>query len=164
MAGLVSRLAIQDSVQELDAARMDRYWDALCLGTHVGGGREFGACYLFGYVIEISLKVAYFRFLSIGLTDNLRPYLAAASPSFRRRKVNLHNVEVWAEHLLQTRQRYGRPLEPVLAAMLLIKAKDVALNWAEWMRYRRSISASDDVSKIHALADWFIDRHHALWS
>jgi hypothetical protein len=158
---LLDRIANRDSIQEMDAARSDRYWDALACA---GDDRDFGACYLFGYVIEMLLKVAYFRFIAIPPSDDLRPFLVSVgrSPRFARRG-RLHNIESWAEELLEVRQRRWRPLDPSLAGALLMNTAEVAANWSEVLRYRRSIPAGDEATQLLRLADWFVDHRDALW-
>ena len=55
---LLDRIAPYDSIREMEIAGVDRYWDGL---TCALDGRYFGACYLLGYAIEMTLKVACFR-------------------------------------------------------------------------------------------------------
>lgn len=161
--GLIARSASYDSVQEMDAARLDRYWDALACAHD---DRDFGACYLFGYVIEMSLKLAYFRFIDVPPADDLGELLrrAGRGSRFSKKPGRLHNVESWAEELLEIRQRRGRPFDPALAGAVTSRAAQVAGNWSEVMRYRRSIPAGDEACQLLEQADWFIGNHQALWS
>ena len=159
--GLVSRSASTDSIQEMDAARRDRFWDALTCGIDE---RHFAACYLFGYAIEMSLKVAYFRLISTNVVADLAPHLKTVGrqPRFKQRG-RLHNVVAWADQLLEIRRLQGRPLSPALTGELILRAKQVAGNWSEVMRYRRSIKAVDEACQLLELAEWFSRRHDDLW-
>lgn len=159
--GLLERCATCDSIQEMDAACEDRFWDALTCGTEQ---RHFVACYLFGYAVEMSLKVAYFRFIGKRVADDLASELRTVGRQSRfQQRGRLHNVVAWADHLLEIRERQRRPLSPALTGELMLRARQVAGNWSEVMRYRRSIEAVDEACQLLAQAEWFASRHGDLW-
>lgn len=167
---LLDRLASTDSVREMEQAAEDRYWDALTCGLE---SRSFGACYLLGYVVEMLLKCAFFRYDGRSLDSDLRPYLSAAAreETFRRGDHSrrfaghpLHNIEAWINHLVEARDRADDPLDPRLAARLIVEGSWVARNWSEAMRYRRSVEAGPEAERFLEVADWIRSNHMDLWS
>jgi hypothetical protein len=159
--GLLARGAAYDSVPEMDAACNDRYWDAL---TCALDGRDFAACYLLGYAIEMLLKTACFRFLGVPVTANLQPHLIAVRQQPRFRGVSLHDIQAWVDYLLDVRNRRGQPLDAALAGALVIRVATVAQHWSEVMRYRRAIPAADEANELHRQFEWLVNRYIQLWS
>jgi hypothetical protein len=155
-------MAQVDSIQQMEAARADRYWDALACGCD---GRTFGACYLLGYAVEMALKTAYFRFLGVPTRADLRPHLLsqAVSVYFRGRQRRLHDLVAWAELLILTRIQRGRPLDSMVASGLLTHVGEVALNWSEVMRYRRAIDAESEAVIVFRGEEWVHAHYDQLW-
>jgi len=160
--GLLNRIEPHDSVREMEAAGIDRYWDGLACALE---GRYFGACYLLGYAIEMTLKVAYFKFSRVSESDDLRHELRRALDMARTRGItNLHDLKFWAEALVRTRDDQCRPMDPVVAGALIGYVSDAAQHWKEVLRYRRSIPAMDECHDLLHVADWILGRHPQLWS
>jgi len=159
---LLVRMASNDSIHEMEAAGHDRYWDALACSCD---NREFGACYLIGYTVEMALKTAYFSFLGVPPADDLGPRLnmVRRSPMFQGRRRNLHHLLAWAELLVETRTQRGRPLNPLVASALLIRVGEFVWNWSEVMRYRASVGAEDEAIRLFRGADWILANHLQLW-
>ena len=151
-----------DSIHEMEAAREDRYWDALACSCE---NRDFGACYLIGYAVEMGLKTAYFNFLGVPPANDLRQSLTsvARSPLFSGRRRNLHHLLAWAEALIETRVLHGRVLDPLLASTLLIRVGEFVWNWSEVMRYRASVDAQDEAVRLFRGADWIFAHYPRLW-
>lgn len=167
---LLTRIAPHDSIDEMEAAREDRYSDSL---TCALDGREFAACYLMGYVIEMLLKSAFYRFDGVPLVADLRGGLRSARKHPRFKPVTgspsilahgLHNIRAWGDHLIDTRQRTGRALDVRVASRLVYELCWVQNNWSETLRYRRSIPASDEVHRFLKIADWLRSEYVTLWS
>lgn len=159
--GLVLRSSSYDSVQEMDAARNDRYWDGLSCAVD---GREFGGCYLLGYAIEMALKLAYFRFRGVAPTDNLAKELSTARQLARKRNANLHNLGFWVDTLIAERCDTGDPLDPALAGALQMLVSNATRQWSEILRYRRSIPARAECEELCEAYNWIMDHYHRLWS
>jgi hypothetical protein len=161
--GLLARISSIDSIQEMEQAKQDRFLDGLACAKQE---RFFVACYLLGYVIEMALKLAYFRLRPVGVAQNLDRELAAARQMSRARGVrSLHDMAFWAESLIEERKRTGRPLDAVLALELATRAGQVAQDWTEVLHYRRSVPADDAYVRLRAQVKWFLSaRQQRLWS
>lgn len=169
---LLVRIAGFDSIDEMEAAREDRYWDSLTCALN---DREFAACYLMGYAIEILVKTAFFRFDGIHAGADLRPSLRVARrhPRFTQptglstiQAHGIHNVRAWGDLLIDARQRAGpaRAMDPILAGKLVYELRWVENNWSETLRYRRSIPAAEEIARLLSIADWLRTHYSAFWS
>jgi hypothetical protein len=122
-----------------------------------------GAIYLFGYVVEIVLKAAYFRLRpanahgTIGLPD-LHNARNRASSHFHVHwpGTNLHYLPGWAGLLIQERYSVGRPYAQPFAGALRAHVSRMALLWAESIRYYYSRPSLAEVGTAHAAARWLI--------
>ena len=165
-----------DSLGKLEASVLLRMREAEALYL---GGQRLGAVYLYGYVIEISLKTAYYRVIGLVSATVIHKQLhrlpaenaikaliglpshpqGAASPG--------HNVIGWARLLEQERATPapGRvPLDANLATELHNRMQDVFNCWAEFLRYRANLPYNEEVQTMRDSARW-IRRHYAnLWS
>ena len=88
---------------------------------------------------------------------------ARRSPLFRARKSNLHDLLAWAELLVDTRDNYGRQLDPALAGVLMIRVGEVAWNWSEVMRYRKAVEANEEADRLFKAVEWILEHHESLW-
>ncbi len=161
--GLLNQTSSIDSIQEMEQAREDRFRDGLACAQ---SARFFAACYLLGYVIEMAMKLAYFRVRSVAITQNLVGELKAARQMARKRGVrNLHDIAFWADTLISERRNMGRPLETELAIELASRARQVSRDWAEVLRYRRSVPAEDAYVRLRTQVEWFLTvKQRELWS
>src|SRR6266542_2523497 len=103
----------RDTIRKLEAAATRRYAEASRLTTH----EPLGALYLFGYVVEIRLKAAYYRLAGLGATDDLghRPPGAIGSPrelaegqirtilGLQGRSSVGHHLNGWVQLIISTR-------------------------------------------------------------
>lgn len=166
---LLDRISENDTIEEMEFAWQDRYWDSLTCALEERG---FAAGYLMGYAIEMLLKSAYFRFQGVAADDDLRPHLrrerghphfAPKASTRKNRASGLHDIAAWADHLIAERARAGRALDALLAGRLLYEMGWVADNWSELLRYRRSIPVGEEIDRLLAVADWLTANHPVLW-
>jgi len=155
-------VGISDTIQEFEGARVDRYWDAVACALE---RRYFGAAYLLGYAVEMLLKVSYFRFLGVGLADDLRAHLKSARHKAHGRGAqNLHDITFWADMLIGERVARSNPMDTLIASDLRLNTAEVASNWWEAFRYRRSLPAEGEFHRLLELADWFETHQRTFWS
>ncbi len=141
-------------------------------------GQRLGAIYLNGYVIEISLKAAYYRVIGLvpaTLIDKKLHRLPTentikAMPSLPFHPQGGasagHNVVGWALLLDQERAipTAGRaPLNPTFATELHNRMQDVFSCWAEFLRYRANRPYNDEVQTMHDCARWIRRHYRSLW-
>ncbi|MFH0980959.1 MAG: hypothetical protein V2A79_05420 [Planctomycetota bacterium] len=151
-----------DTLEEMDAAREDRYWDGLACACE---DRAFGASYLFGYAIEMALKVALFRFRHVMPMADLRPELTRVRLMAKTRGVrNLHDLSFWAETLLAERLGSGLPLDPISAGILRAEVGAAAYHWSEVLRYRRSVAADRECEELRGAYEEIVSLYPQLWS
>lgn len=166
----------RDSLGKLESAAVFRMREAEAL---YADGQRLGAVYLYGYVIEISLKAAYYRVIGLvpsTLIDKHLHRLPAENaikamtglPSHLQGPASAgHNVVGWARLLDQQRAAPGVggvPLDPSLAAKLHNRMQDVFHCWAEFLRYRANRPYHQEVETIRESARWIRRRYRELWS
>src|SRR5436309_1473478 len=91
-----------ECIREFEFAADARYADAIRLAD---GDRRAGAIYIFGYVVEMVLKVAFLRLVGHGdedpiTTSTLRGYVGQSPTSTARSlglagSANLHDLTSW---------------------------------------------------------------------
>jgi hypothetical protein len=142
-------------------------------------GQRLGAIYLYGYVIEISLKTAYYRVIGLVPATVIHKQLhrlpaenaikaMTGLPSHLQGAPSAgHNVIGWARLLEQERAvaSPGRvPLGANLATERHNRMQDVFDCWAEFLRYRHNLPYNQEVQTMRESARW-IRRHYTnLWS
>lgn len=166
----------RDSLAKLEASALLRMREAESLYLV---GQRLGAVYLYGYVIETSLKTAYYRV--IGLVpptpiDKQLHRLPAENaikamgglPSHPQGAPSTgHNVIGWARLLDQERAKPapGRvALDAGLAIELHNRMQDVFGCWAEFLRYRANLPYNQEVQAMRDSARWIRRHYKKLWS
>ncbi len=159
-----------ECIREFDLAATERYRDAAALSL---GERRAGAVYLYGYVVEMLLKAAYFRALRyadtapISLTD-LRT-AAGDNPGSTARTLglagtrNLHDIGAWAELLVAFRTTRG-PVYPDVGfgALLLNRVTVVRQRWAETIRYHKNTAYQHELERVEYACRWVVDHRYEL--
>lgn len=168
LLSLVDR-AGSDTLRKLECSATLRFRE----GSKLHGlGELLGATYLFGYAIEITLKVAYYY--TIGLVPS-------SEISYSHRKTAEaqimplltppgsittplgHHLVGWAYLLEDRRAANGNPLKAATSDAMRRHAGAAFLCWREFLRYRANKPKRDEIETIRAAAAWF--RRHAtrLW-
>lgn len=162
-----------ETVQDLVLAADDRFWDAYELATQ---GRAFAAIYLAGFVGEMLLKTAGFRFDGAAPGDPVQPRLGPARAFGTARfptvgHESYHSLRFWAAFLEHKRADAARPLAAPLLADLHRRVDRAHEIWWVSMRYRAAgvpaAVASAAEADLHPLLeeiDWLRKMHVLLWS
>jgi hypothetical protein len=150
-----------DSVHDFERAADQRYAEATFLaanGLHVGG-----AVYLFGYVAEMVLKSATFRFLKGGkatdpisegerkavekmIKTDLKPH-----PNYNQLIQGPHNFLSWANWLVLVS---GTRYSPQLGSDIISNAENVFNHWDPNMRYHELSVTPAGLAVVQTSTDW----------
>lgn len=148
--------ADRETVQDLEIASEQRYWEGLEL--LVSGYRGAGI-YLLGYAAEMILKQVCF------IVDGARPFDDVASrlapvASWARRHLpglgheHYHSLRFWAAVLQVKRRLRGRPLAAPLQARLMQRTNRVFGIWTVAMRYRPDQSLPREARAVYDDVTW----------
>ena len=126
------------TLAEFEQAWTQRYVEGMRLleeeATHTGG------IYLLGYVAEMILKVAYFRFVGAASDDPIKALLTTTSFKTAIKNVGVetefyHSPRFWTELLVSTRKVSKRSLPTHLQEDLRAYAEKLYNNWKVDIRY-----------------------------
>ncbi|GIK15399.1 MAG: hypothetical protein BroJett003_03630 [Planctomycetota bacterium] len=159
--GLKHRLSGGECISGFEQAREDRVLDAL---TCALDQRNFAACYLFGYAVEMMLKCAYFRFAGVEPYADIGPHRAQARRQQARLRQTEHDLRAWAEALVEERNNRGRALDPGLAGAFLHHVLTIADHWSEVLRYHPSIPADSEAAEMCNQIDELQKLYPLLWN
>ena len=165
---LRSRLeAEHQTIQQMELAADDRYWEGRALMTTPG--REGGGVYLFGYVAEMLLKTAYFRFDGAAPADLVPPRLAPACN--KRGALNIylshesyHSLRFWEELLVRLRHYRRCRMGGDLETQLKWRVRRLHRTWWVEMRYLADQAEPGDATDVFDDVTWLRDHHSLLWS
>ena len=167
------RRAGDDTLGKLEAAGRARFREA----RRLEDVEPLGAVYLYGYSIEIRLKVAYYR--TIGLVPQ-----SVINPGLHRRPAENainrlpqlprhpsggpsagHHLVGWARLLEQERATQpGRtPMPPALATAMHAHVDTAFSCWVESLRYRANKPTVIELDAVRYAARWFRANSNGLW-
>jgi hypothetical protein len=161
----LTRLAVAEPFETwtgMERAAAQRFWDALVLATGEAG-HEAGAIYLFGYVAEMLLKTAYFRFIGVPVGQDIAPVLRAVRNHSLWTGRNLHDLRSWIDFLIDIRQLQGQPLSPLTAGAIRQRVLAVDAHWRESLRYTPQAATVIELDETFAGVEWLRDNHALLW-
>lgn len=166
------RRAGGDTLGKLEAAARMRFREAEKL---YAAGEPLSAIYLYGYSVEIRLKVAYYRMKGLvrrsSITDRLRRdaerevtrLLKATSPPPPVGPTG-HHVMGWTFLVQATRGATGRtPLAVEFVRKLHEHVDTISTCWSVDLRYRANRPYNDEVQGVCAAARWFRVNAGRLW-
>ena len=124
--------------------------------------------YLQGYVAEMLLKNAYFRFTGAMPSDLIQPRLGPALVRGRAlipniRHESYHSLRFWALLLREERRARHRPLASVLDGPFVSRTRRLYLNWSVRMRYQHDQAQALEVASVYDDTLWLRDHYVALW-
>lgn len=127
----------EELLQDFELAAEERFLDAQEL---LARGHGTGATYLVGYVAEMLLKNAVFRFDGARPFDKIYPRLSPAKKWAQRSLPGIpftsyHDIWFWAHVLRKKRSEKGRPLPPVVSQNLMRIAFRLSRAWSVELRY-----------------------------
>ncbi len=155
-----------ETVQEFELAAEQKYFEALEL---MASGYRGAGIYLMGYVAEMLLKVAFFRYDGARPADLVGPRLGPARRRGRARIPrdvpweNYHSLNFWSLLLICERRWRNDPLPARIEARLRQRTRRLYQHWWVEMRYRRDSSRSLEVQTVYDDATWVRDNRVALW-
>lgn len=158
-----SRLTTVETWPEIESAAEQRFWDGLALVTS-GGRGETGAVYLFGYVVEMLLKTAYFRVRGVARhadTSTERRHARRLAAGYGRR--NDHDLNYWVFVLERMRDVSGRPLDPAVSGAIRFRVGIVADHWNESLRYRDAQPTEDEIHDVLRNVEWIREHYKDMW-
>lgn len=125
--------------------------------------------YLFGYVFEILVKTAYYRFVGLRSTDSvaheLRGLPSKAKSLGLEWQGNRHNVESVAQLLIRQRRSQDRPLHEAVGPSLVGHAAKLSrFEWSEKLRYKNVVASDSELLSVRNSVDWVRANYAALWS
>jgi hypothetical protein len=167
----------------LHAAAQERFYDGVLLATGPEE-RRLGAIYLFGYVMELLLKTAFYRGCDFERTrvvvprrdlENHPAWSDARRPlsdaQMGRQPRNLHDLEQLARAVIVLRRRPpSRPYDPVFAGEVIRTVGDVSRHWRESLRYKhakrdgKTLVSMAQLQEVRAGVSWLLINQERLWS
>lgn len=156
-----------DSIQEFRLAAQKRYNDGLILAAQ---GRRTAAIYLWGYVIEMTLKAAYFSLIGKGLKDPIT-WGNDLYPAIQTAKAQGiawpgsgagHNVLAWAEWLILSRANQGQAYTSDFNLDIQSQAQRAYTLWRETLRYHKNVAYPAEVRQMNTAAEWFLANSRSL--
>ncbi len=163
------RFAVE-CIQEFDRAATERYADA---GALARAGRRTGAIYLYGYVVEMLLKAAYFRLIHHGdntpigvgdmrLATGVNPASTARSLGLDGTQ-NLHDLTTWGELIVAYRNRNGLLYTGAgFARFLTVNVAIVRGRWTETIRYHKNIAYRHELDRVTQACDWIVEHRYEI--
>lgn len=154
-----------ETLQGFELAAEERYMDALEL---VSRGNATGGVYVAGYVAEMLLKNAVFRFDGARPSDEIAPRLG---PVRKWAKMFLplidhdsyHSIWFWALVLRKKRRNAGKLLPEDMDGELVRRARRIHQGWSVALRYHGFVVGMDDARRIIADVSWLRSRSSILW-
>lgn len=162
--GFQSRLALLEPAEtwpSMESAAWERFWDALELLTGTEK-RNTGSLYLLGYVVEITLKVAFFRLRNWPTASPIRLHAIKTHASWQGK--NAHDLTALVDILVAESHEPGRTrFDPVFAGALKRHVANMVSHWRETIRYRYTAASHAEVVEAYESADWLLANRHLLW-
>lgn len=162
---LVLGIGPDDSIDQFRGAAGFRNAEAWLLA---GSGHGGAAVYLWGYVVEMTIKAAWFALLgygddqSIGLGDLRRAKEKALSYKIVW-PGNFHDLNCWAQLLIRHRTFLKRPYTVYhFDRALLAHSQRVYNRWREWLRYKKNVPYPFEVQSVAESAGWFLKHSRDL--
>lgn len=152
-------------LQDFELAAEERFLDAQEL---LARGHGTGAAYLIGYVAEMLLKNAVFRFDGAQPSDLVYPRLSPAKKWAQKSLPGLqynhgHGILFWALVLRKKRSDKGNPLPLVVSQNLIRIAYRLSRRWAVELRYFGFEVTVEFAKRSFEDVAWIKKNHAALW-
>jgi hypothetical protein len=158
-----------ECIRELELASSARHTEARHLAE---AGRRTAAIYLFGYVVEMTLKVAFLRLAGHGDEQEITPTIlrsyAGTSPTSTARTLglpgttNLHDLASWADLIVAYRaDRRLLYSTPELRTMVVANTRIVHERWVETIRYHANVAYQHELVRVQQACGWILE-HKAV--
>jgi len=155
----------EELLQDFELAAEERFLDAQEL---LARGHGTGAAYLVGYVAEMLLKHAVFRFDGARPGDRVHPRLYPTKKWAQKALpglafTNFHDIWFWAHVLRKKRADRGRALSLPVAQNLMRIAYRLSRAWAVDLRYFGFEVTVDFANRSFEDVAWLKKNQAELW-
>lgn len=127
---------------------------------------ETAAVYLWGYVVEIVLKTAYFREMGRSRFVDISETRRLAATTYRGaygRRGNDHDLLYWLFVLERVKFSHGHPIRPEYLGSLRLHIGIVADNWSESLRYHHAQPTPQELNEVYESVEWIWKNRNRLW-
>ena len=162
--------AIPETVQEFELAWELRYAEGQQLLVRRSDQNTTAAgIYLLGYVAEMILKVAYFRFYKPETGDNISSRLFPTRARAEDQKIGIkdehfHSLIFWLAMLLHERKIAGRPMRTKeIENNLRRRVERLYQNCYVGIRYRAVPATVQEGLDVLEDVTWLVKNHVSLW-
>jgi hypothetical protein len=151
-----------ECISEFALAADARYAEAVRLADH---GHRTGAIYLFGYVVEMHLKIAFLRL--VGHADDVHipiatlwNYVGQRTTTVARSlglpgATNLHDLTAWAQLIVAYRAHHGPAYANAdFAGALVANVTEVGARWSETLRYHGNVAYAHELDRVRTSCVW----------
>ncbi len=153
-----------ECIREFELAATERYLDAIQLAD---SNRRTGAIYLFGYVVEMLLKVGFLRLAGYADDDPVSPQdlrqHVGTNPTSTARSLglpgskNLHDLSAWSDLIIAYRSSRNRPYnDNRFAAKLHLNVSVIAHRWTEAIRYHKNYAYVQELTAVRVSSAWIL--------
>lgn len=143
--------AENDRIATFAAAAEGRFFDGMALWAGEATRRQ-GAHYLFGYAAELSLKVAYFRF--VGLNEQGYVWNLLQNAPGGHLDLRVHDLGALGRELALLRAATAN--DPVFEGEIVRQASLAHAEWSEVMRYRTFPPTDAETTEVAEAAYWLL--------
>lgn len=161
---LRSRMGFVETMQDLELAAEQRYWEGLELAV---AGHGAASIYLLGYAAEMWIKLAYYHL------DQVSPGIAV-NVSFNKvknanpRPVQAqweagHSIEFWGDLVCLKRQNLQNAFPSLFQAVFCNHYRSVHANWRVEMRYQPVQAYPREVGDVYDSVSWIKSKYYDLW-
>lgn len=133
------------------SAADQRFFDALNLWS-CGPERRLGAHYLFGYAVELSQKVAYFRFAQLNERGYVWHLLQNAPGGHMDLRV--HDLGALGQQLVDLRA--STATDAIFEGEIVRQSSLAHAQWSEVMRYRTLLPTEAETTEVAEAAYWML--------
>jgi hypothetical protein len=155
---LVERFA-EDSIGQFRSSALIRNEDAWVLYYR---GHFTAAIYLWGYVVEMTLKSAWFSNV-LDYDDNhsidYKDFRIARDQAkqYNIKLANYHNLTGWAQLLIRHRIEIGRVYpDPSFGSLIQIQSQKIYSRWREFLRYKKNRAYHSEAITVAETTQWFL--------
>lgn len=149
---------VGDTIGQFELAAASRLQDALALRAR---HRNHWALYTLGYVVEMHLKIAYFRLYGLKEGEGAEIALRMARAWARQLGIpgatrSLHDLDFWLRLIVAEREFARRPLQPAWVHIMAAHVQQVATCWLPEMRYRSGAIEMEQFQRFAGSVAWIV--------
>jgi hypothetical protein len=158
-----------DTISGFERAAQQRFQDGEALRA---SGRDGGAIYLYGYVVEMVLKAACYRLFGHpphAPVESARPivetWIGELALPVVTRKLQPHDLDAWASGLVWFRDNIHGVSYPIAFTLSLGTNTDVVLQyWLPGIRYQELPWGPPESAEVSTAAAWFLTEYPNMFT